>query len=72
MLPKVSGTQCARALLRAGFQLELHDPDHVMVMRHGAPVVRVPVVDELNPVQMATILGLTGLTAEELATILYA
>jgi hypothetical protein len=39
-------------------------------MLHGAPVVRVPLVDELNAVQMTGILGLTGLSAEEFVRLL--
>jgi hypothetical protein len=70
VLPSVSGTQCAYALQQAGFQLELHDPDHILVRLHGAPVVRVPLVDELKPVQMAGILRLTGLSAEEFVGLL--
>jgi tetratricopeptide (TPR) repeat protein len=60
MLPTVSGAQCVRALKLAGFQVDLHGPDHVMAKLHGVPIVRVPLVDELSSAQMATILGLTS------------
>jgi hypothetical protein len=70
MLRPVSGAECARALLDAGFQIQLLGPDYVVAKMHGASLVRVPLVDELNPVQIATILGLTGLTPERFASLL--
>jgi hypothetical protein len=70
MLPNVSGAQCVRALQRAGFDLELHGPDYVMAKLHGVPIVRVPLVDELTPAQITTILGLTGITPDQLTRLL--
>jgi hypothetical protein len=66
----VSGPECVRALHRAGFDVALSDADHTLIQLHGAPIVRVPLVDKLRPGQLVAILRLTGLTPSRFALLL--
>jgi predicted RNA binding protein YcfA (HicA-like mRNA interferase family) len=63
--PRVSGAECARALERAGFDVEPHGSQHVIVKRQGVFVTVVPLVEQLPPDQLMVILRLTGLTLGE-------
>jgi hypothetical protein len=65
----VSGDDCVRAFLRAGYDVEFADPDHVVASRHGVPVVRIPLLDRLRPGQLLTVLRLSGLTPARFATL---
>jgi hypothetical protein len=67
MLPPVSGDECARALERAGFELEPYGSRHVLVKRQGFLVVVVPRVEQLCRDQVMVILRLTGLSQAEFA-----
>lgn len=62
-LPPASGAECARALRRAGFQVELDGPDHVSVKRDGVMLVRVPLVEKLAPGLLVAILKTVGVSA---------
>jgi hypothetical protein len=58
----VSAGDCARVLRRAGFDLELAGPDALLVRCSGVRIARVPLVNQLGPVQLRTILQMTGMT----------
>lgn len=63
-LPALSGTECAHALRRIGFQVELGGPDRMVVKCYGLPVGLVPVLERLSPVQLLTILRMIRVTPE--------
>jgi hypothetical protein len=70
-LPVVSGAECAWALYRAGFDVTLHGPDHVLAKRSGVPVALVPLVEWVRPLELITILRMTGVTPEQLDWYVY-
>jgi hypothetical protein len=51
--------------------VKLHGPDHVMAMRSGVPVAVVPLVEWLRPIELMTILRMTGISAEDLERYVY-
>jgi hypothetical protein len=62
-----SGSDCARALRGAGYDVVFVDADHMLASRSGTPSVRIPVVEPLRPVQLSAILRVAGISATRFA-----
>jgi len=65
-LPRLSGRECARALLKAGFVLKRQEGSH-MILRRDRPFAQVVVPDhkELDRGTLRAIIRHVGLTVEE-------
>jgi hypothetical protein len=51
--------------------MKLHGPDHIMAIRSGVPVAVVPLVEWLRPMELMTILRMTGVSPEDLERYVY-
>ena len=62
LVPPASGDECARALRRAGFEVEPGSPDHLLVKRDGVDLAQLPLVARLRPELLVAILRALGIT----------
>ncbi len=62
LVPPASGDECARALRRAGFDVEPAGPGHLVVKHDGAEVAQLPLVARLRPELLVAILRAVGIT----------
>ncbi len=62
LVPPASGEECARALRRAGLEVEPGGADHLLVRRCGIDLVQVPLVPRLRPELLVAILRAVGMT----------
>jgi predicted RNA binding protein YcfA (HicA-like mRNA interferase family) len=70
-LPRVSGQQCVRALMRAGFTIKRQRGSHVIVRRDEPfAQVSVPDHDELDTGTLRAIIRDGGLTVDEFVALL--
>jgi len=70
-LPRVSGRECVRALVRAGFCVRRQEGSHI-ILRHDAPFAQVVVPDhpELDRGTLRAIIRQTGLSVDEFVALL--
>jgi predicted RNA binding protein YcfA (HicA-like mRNA interferase family) len=70
-LPVVSGRECVKALLRAGFVVKRQESSHI-VLRRDLPFAQVVVPDhrELDRGTLRSILRHAGITAEQFDALL--
>jgi len=71
-LPRVSGRECAKALIKAGFYLKRQEGSH-MILRRDVPFAQVVVPDhpELDRGTLRAIIRQAGLSVEEFVRLLH-
>ncbi len=71
-LPRVSGRECAKALIKAGFYLKRQEGSH-MILRRDVPFAQVVVPDhpELDRGTLRAIIRQAGLSVEEFVHLLH-
>jgi predicted RNA binding protein YcfA (HicA-like mRNA interferase family) len=71
-LPRVSGRECAKALIKAGFYLKRREGSH-MILRRDVPFAQVVVPDhpELDRGTLRAIIRQAGLSVEEFVHLLH-
>ena len=69
-LPKVSGEQVIKALVRAGWNVERQRGSHVVLFKEGVGIVVVPLHRELDRGTLRAIIKQSGMSVKEFVDLL--
>jgi len=69
-LPRVSGEQVIKALVKAGWSVERQKGSHVVLFKEGTGIVVVPLHRELDRGTLKAIIRQSGMSVEEFLELL--
>ncbi|AEA46753.1 type II toxin-antitoxin system HicA family toxin [Archaeoglobus veneficus] len=69
-LPRISGEEAIKALVKAGWSVERQRGSHVVLYKEGTGIVVVPLHRELDRGTLRAIIKQSGMTVKEFAELL--